>query len=111
QGKIDTEDRNVAGNLDPNAQAMFDKGIGAAGLFVQMNLQKDLFESFGSEWAIYLNPAASGNGPLGLTIVNRLAKPQEADRALNKIELVSDNMINGQLMAQKMHVGFETTKD
>ncbi len=108
--KFMAEVRSVAGNIDPQAQAMFDKGIGAAGLFVQMNLQKDFFEALGSEWAIYMNPAATGNGPFGLTVVNRLAKPLEADRALGKIELVADNMINAQLQQQKMTIGFNTTK-
>ena len=67
-------------------------------------------ESLGHEWAIYMNPAATGNGPFGLTVINRLAKPQDAERALGKIELVADNMINAQLQQQKMNVGFDTTK-
>jgi len=108
--KFVAEVRSVAGNIDPQAQGMFDKGLGAAGLFLQMNLQKDFFESLGHEWAIYMNPAATGNGPFGVTIINRLAKPQEAERAMGKVELVADNMINAQLQQQKINIGFDTTK-
>ena len=83
--KFISEVRTVVGNIDPNAQGMLDKGLGAAGLFLQMNLQKDFFEALGHEWAVYTNPAATGNGPFGITILNRLAKPQEAERAMGKI--------------------------
>ncbi|HEV8377253.1 MAG TPA: hypothetical protein VGP99_00260, partial [Tepidisphaeraceae bacterium] len=34
--KVISEVRTVIGNIDANAQAMFDKGLGAAGLFLQM---------------------------------------------------------------------------
>ncbi len=108
--KVIAEVRTVIGNIDPNMQGMFDKGMGAAGLFLQMNLQKDFFESLGHEWAVYLNPAATGSGPFGVTLVNRLAKPQEAERAFGKIEMVADNMINAQLQQQKINIGFDTTK-
>jgi prepilin-type processing-associated H-X9-DG protein len=108
--KVIAEVRTFMGNIDPNVQGMFDKGVGAAGLFLGMNIQKDFFESLGHEWALYTNPAATGNGPLGLTAINRLAKPQDAERAMGKIEMVADNMINAQLQQQKLNVGFDTTK-
>ena len=43
-------------------------------------------------------------------MINRLAKPQEAERALGKVELVADNMVNAQLQQQKINIGFDTTK-
>jgi prepilin-type processing-associated H-X9-DG protein len=43
-------------------------------------------------------------------MINRLAKPQDAERALGKVEMVADNLINAKLQEQKLNIGFDTTK-
>ena len=42
--------------------------------------------------------------------MNRLSKPEDAQRALGKLELFIDNTVNGLLMQQKMRLSFEQTK-
>src|SRR5262249_30696591 len=108
--KLVTEARTAAGKIEPQAQAMMDKGLGGAQMMLGVNLQKDFFESLGDQWAAYVDPTTGGRGPLGVTVVNRLAKPAEAQRCFAKLELAAYNLINGQLQHEGIQIGFETVK-
>jgi prepilin-type processing-associated H-X9-DG protein len=108
--KLVSEIRTAAGKIDPNAQKGIDQALGAAQMALMMNVQTEFLETLGDEWAVYNDPTTMGNGFLGLTGLNRLNKPAEAQKALGKLELFVDNAINGQLARQRMHVGFEQTK-
>ena len=109
-GKFASELRTAAGKVDPQAQQGFDMAMGVAQMALVMNVQKDLFEPLGDQWALYSDPGSAGRGFVGVTLVNRLNKPDEAQRALGKLELFIDNTVNGQLARQKMRVSFEQTK-
>jgi hypothetical protein len=102
-----SEARESAGKIDLGLQRMFDMGLGAAQMALAMNVQKEFLETIGSEWGCYLDPASSGNGFLGLTVINRLAKPADAQKAFEKVEMFADNMINAQLAQQRMAVNFQ----
>lgn len=107
-GRLFSEIRTAAGKINPQFQQAFDQGMGIAQMGLGFNLQKDLFESLGDEWAYYLDPQSSGQGLLGITIVNHLAKADDANRALKKLELAMDNAINGQIPPQeKVRINFE----
>jgi hypothetical protein len=108
-GRFFNEIRDAAGKVNPQAQQQLDQVMGMAQMALAINLQKDLFESLGAEWAFYLDPDSGGRGLLGATIVNHLAKPDDANRALKKLELALDNGINGQIPPQeKVRINFET---
>ena len=102
-----TETRTAAVKVDPQAGKMFDQGMGAAQMMLAMNPQRDLFEPLGPEWAFYLDQNIGGNGLLGFTLINKLRKPAEAERALTKLEFTLHNLINGQLQREGMTVNFE----
>ncbi len=108
--KLVVEIRNAVGKIDPQAQVMFDKGLGGARMFLAMDVQRDLLQTFGDEWGMYMDPSASGSGWLGMTVVNRLARPADANKALEKLSMVADNMANMQLARQKMRVTFGQTR-
>lgn len=108
--KLVTEIRTAVGNVDPDAQRVFDQGLGVAQLALAMNVQKDLLEPLGDQWALYVDPELAGNGLLGFTLVNKLNKPTEANRALTKLEFFADNMLNAHLRHSKMRISFEQTK-
>lgn len=101
------EARESTGKIDLGLQRMFDMGLGAAQMALAMNVQKEFLETIGSEWGLYVDPASSGNGFLGITLINRLAKPAEAQKAIDKLEMFADNMINAQLAQQRMAVNFQ----
>lgn len=105
--KLLTEVRTAAGKVDPQAQRFFDMGLSAAQAATMVNLQTGLFEALGDEWAVYNNPENTGRGLLGIALLNRLRKPQDAQRSLSRLELFLDNTINGQLAQQRMQVRFD----
>jgi prepilin-type processing-associated H-X9-DG protein len=89
---------------------MLDQGIGMANDLLTVNLEKDLFQALGSEWAVYLDPTIAGNGPLGVTVVNRLARPEGMEQTLGKVQLVLENQINDALQREKMRLTFGQTR-
>ncbi len=109
-GKFGAELRNAAGKIDPQVLQGFDMAMGVAQMALVMNIQKDLFEPLGDQWALYCDPTSAGRGFVGLTLVNRLNKPDDAQRALGKLELFIDNTVNGFLARRKMRLSFEQTK-
>lgn len=109
-GRLVEEVRTAAGKVDPQAQTAVDQVLGLAKIMLAVDIQKDLFESLGSQWAIYVDPDSAGQGMAGIVVVNRLAKPAEAERALGRLEVSLDNLINAQLRRQKMEVSFEQVK-
>ncbi|MGE5607953.1 MAG: hypothetical protein ACM359_01755 [Bacillota bacterium] len=102
--------RTAAGKVDPQAQTVFDQVMGVAQLTLTMNIQKDLFEPLGDQWALYHDPAATGAGPLGITLINRLERPEDAQRAFTKLDLFIDNMANARLARQKLRLNFEAPR-
>lgn len=108
--RLITEVRAAAARISPEAAKVVDQVLGAGQLFLAMNIQRDLAEPLGSQWAFYSDTAVAGRGPLGLVFLNRLNKPVEANRALVKLEITADNLINAQLVRQKMRIGFEQTR-
>jgi prepilin-type processing-associated H-X9-DG protein len=102
-----TEARAAAAKIDPQAPRMFDQGMGAAQMMLAMNPQRDLFEPLGPEWAFYLDQNIGGNGLIGFTIINRLRKPAEAERALTRLEFTISNLVNGQIGREGMTLNVE----
>ena len=105
-----TEARAAAVKVDPQAGKMFDQGMGAAQMMLAMNPQRDLFEPLGPEWAFYLDQNIGGNGLIGFTLVNRLRKPAEAERALTRLEFTISNLVNGQIGREGMTLNIEQTE-
>jgi prepilin-type processing-associated H-X9-DG protein len=114
-GKFDpsrflNEIRSLIGEVDPDARGMFDKGMGAAQLMLGRNLQRDILEPLGEDWAIYLSPKVAGNGISGLVVVNRLDDAKRAEQGLVSLSLFINNMIAGQLRGEEMTLAMKNTK-
>jgi prepilin-type processing-associated H-X9-DG protein len=103
--------REAGANFDPNFPRMFDQGVGAAQAATMVNPMQ-LFESFGDEWAIFVDPNTVGIGPLGLTAVNRLRDPAVAEQNLKKLHTALDNVINSNLPRENppIRINFATSK-
>ena len=109
-GRLLTEARNVAGAVDPQAQQMFDQGLGAAKMFLGKDLQADILDPLGEEWAMYLSPDVAGNGITGLVVVNKLDDPKKAEQGLVALSLCINNVIAGQMRQEKLTLSFKNTK-
>jgi hypothetical protein len=110
-GAFVTEVRNAAGKVDPQAQQMMDQALGAGGMAVGIpQLRKDLFEALGTEWAFYLDPSVLGNGPLGITVVNKPRNAAAVEKSLGALERAADGQANFALQRDKMRITFDTMK-
>ena len=76
--------RAIATQADPKSAAGFDAGLAKANKELGCDLRKDLLETFDREWSYYYQPRDSD--PSGLVLINRLAKPVEAESSLNLLE-------------------------
>jgi prepilin-type processing-associated H-X9-DG protein len=74
--------RTSAGQIDPAAIRVFDQVMGAIQLAIAKNPMTDILEPLGADWGIYCSPSASGNGLLGLVVVNHLDDPAKAEASL-----------------------------
>jgi hypothetical protein len=74
--------KKVAGEVDPEFPRFVDMALGGAQLALAKNLQTDILEPLGSDWAMYCSPTVAGNGIVGLAIVNKLDDPAKAQASL-----------------------------
>lgn len=74
--------KKVAGEIDPEYPKFVDMALGGAQLALAKNLQTDVLEPLGSDWAIYCSPTVAGNGVGGIAVVNKLDDPAKAQASL-----------------------------
>ncbi len=109
-GKLFAQIRNIVGQLDPGDLRDFDKALAEVQQATGVNIQTDLLESLGDQWALYSDPASAGNGILGFVAVNRLAKPAETQQAIAKLTKWVSDMANQAMRRDKMALMFDTAK-
>jgi prepilin-type processing-associated H-X9-DG protein len=91
--RIITQVKKVLGEIDPQLPGFVDKGLGGVQLALAKNLQTDILEPLGSDWAAYCSPTVAGNGILGMTIVNKLDDPAKAQASLPTASVNLSNWI------------------
>jgi prepilin-type processing-associated H-X9-DG protein len=89
-----TDLRTSAGQVDPQAMRVFDQVMGAIQLAIAKNPMSDILEPLGADWGIYCSPSASGNGLLGLVVVNHLDDPAKAEASLPTAWINLSNWVN-----------------
>jgi prepilin-type processing-associated H-X9-DG protein len=77
-----TEVRSVLGKIDATLPPKFDQGLGAAQMAIGRNLQTDILEPLGEDWAIYTASDVAGGGLMGMVVVNKLDDPKKAATGL-----------------------------
>lgn len=106
-GRLLAEVRSGLGKVDPNLQAAFDGGMAQVNGALGMDLQKDLLEALGDEWAFYIDPNNTGNSVLGMVVINRLAKPEAAQNALLQLQKTIQTLAAPALAHDKMQLRFD----
>ncbi|MGB7158599.1 MAG: DUF3352 domain-containing protein [Tepidisphaeraceae bacterium] len=106
------EVRAAVKGIDAKAAQDLEKGLSAGSMMLGANVEKDLIDPLGSQWAMYCAPTVGGNGLLGLTLVNRLDDPAKAERTLGQLEVLTNNLIAMQMRKQKdaPRIAFRQTK-
>ena len=102
--------RALVGDLDPDAQKMLDQGLGAAAAMTAVNIQTQLLEPLGDEWAIFTDPNIGGSSLMGFVLVNRLDDAKTAETALDKLGLAIGNILTAQAQNDGMVIAMRQTK-
>jgi len=93
----------------PDVNAQVQQGIAQANQMLGLDIQKDFFGAFGTQWVYYCDPTAMGNGPLGMTIVNRPKDAQQLQASMEKIEGFANAILQQQLRQAHVTVAFRQT--
>jgi hypothetical protein len=102
--------RDATKKIDPQASQQLDQVMEQFFQAVGLDVQADILDTLGDEWAVYSDPSVGGNGLLGLTVVNRLKNPAKAEKALGQLEQVFNAAMKQQTARDKVTVAFGTSK-
>jgi prepilin-type processing-associated H-X9-DG protein len=102
--------REMVKKVDANASNEFEAGLDQVKQAIGMDLQADILDTLGGEWAMYSDPAVGGSGILGLTLVNQLNDAAKAERALAQLEQLVNGMIKEETGGGPVTVAFNTTR-
>lgn len=83
--------------FSPGGGDQFDGFVQQGGAFVGVDLQKDIIDALGSEWAAYSDPTVGGYGGLGGVLVNRAQQPELLEGALARLEQFANATVGGVL--------------
>src|SRR5439155_26257391 len=101
-----------AAKIDPQAGQAVEGGLARVRDMIGLDLQTDLFDLFGDEWALYDDPMTAGNGLLGFALVNRTRNPAKLEASLTKLEDMINSLIRanvGKDQQPQMVIEFKRT--
>jgi prepilin-type processing-associated H-X9-DG protein len=75
-----------------------------------VNLQTQVFEPLGEEWAFFTDPNIGGNSITGFVLVNRLDDAKTVETALDKLGLAIGNIATAQAQGDGMVFAMRQTK-
>ncbi|MCI0652081.1 MAG: hypothetical protein L0Z55_09370, partial [Planctomycetes bacterium] len=67
--------RAFAGRIDAGLSLQIDQFLAGVEQQLGFQIERDFLSAFGSEWALYCDPASGSSGILGMTLVNRPRNP------------------------------------
>jgi prepilin-type processing-associated H-X9-DG protein len=101
--------RNGAAQLDPQTGQAVEGALAQVHDMIGLDLQKDLFDLFGDEWALYMDPMTAGNGMLGFVVVNKARDPAKLEASLTKLEDMGNGILQQVMGREKMTIQFKRT--
>ncbi len=107
--KLVEQIRQIAGAVDPEAQQKIDQGLGGLSMMIGKNVQRDILEPLGDQWAFYMSPTVGGSSLAGLVVINQLDDANKAQQGLNALWTFGNNMAAAQMKNQEMKIqGYRT---
>jgi prepilin-type processing-associated H-X9-DG protein len=77
--------RSTAGQIDPNSPANIDRGLDRFRTMTGLDLQADVLEPLGEQWAIYNDPTVGGSYTFSLVLLNKLDDAAKAEASLAQL--------------------------
>lgn len=91
--RVLVEIRNAIQKVEPRARQQMDQVLADISRKLGVDIEKDLINGLGSEWASYVSPTVGGNNVLGLVTINHLKDPAKAEKALAKLADIGNQML------------------
>jgi prepilin-type processing-associated H-X9-DG protein len=102
--------REMVKKIDAEASGEFEQGLDQVKQAIGMDLQSDILDTLGDEWAVYSDPTVGGTGVLGTTLVNHLKDSAKADKAFSQLEQLLNGMMKEGMAGEPVTVSFNTSK-
>ena len=101
--------RSTAGKVDPTAPAEIDKALDRFRTMTGLDLQKDVLEPLGDQWAFYSSPQVAGTFSLATCVVNKLRDPAKAESSLQQLSRAATNAMAGAAGPGGFNLAFRDT--
>jgi prepilin-type processing-associated H-X9-DG protein len=85
--------KGITAEIDPQVGQQIDAVLAQVHDSIGVDLQKDVFDQFGDEWAAYQDPMTAGSGVLGYAVVNRVKDAKKLEASLTKLEDVINQIV------------------
>jgi prepilin-type processing-associated H-X9-DG protein len=95
--------RATVASVDANAGQQFEGGLAQVKQMLGLDVQTDLLDVLGDEWAIYIDPPSTGSGMLGFVLVNRARDAAKLEASLTRLEDLANALIK-QNMEENMTI-------
>ncbi len=92
-----TQTKGAGEKLDPDFAMKFGMVMGMADGMLGMDVEADLIEPLGSEWAYFVSPDVGGAGLLGMTLINRLDDAAKTEAALARFATGFNDAVRQQM--------------
>jgi prepilin-type processing-associated H-X9-DG protein len=109
--KLLADIRATAAKLDPAAPGKIEQGLDRFRTMTGVDLQKDVLEPLGPQWAAYADPGVAGNYSIAFVLLNKLDDPAKAERSLSQLSLSLSNFLSGTVASNGMMLVFREIQD
>lgn len=101
--------RRMVAQVDPREARDFEAVLAEISRALKADLDKDILQALGEQWAYYLSPDVGTGGLMSLMLVNRLRNPAQAEQMLVKLEAVVNQIIAMETHG-RLQIAFQPTK-
>ena len=102
--------RSAVAQINPQAGQEVDAAFKQVKEMIGVDVQADLLDVLGDEWAAYVDPTAAGQGLLGFALVNRAKGATKLEASLTKLEGVANELLRQNFAREGMTLEFKQTK-
>ncbi len=93
--RVMAEVRKGVAAVDARSGDEMEQGLAKINDFLEMDIERDLLEPMGDQWAVYASPNVGGDGLLGMCMVNKLDDPAKVDQALWQLSQKANEAMKG----------------
>ena len=97
--KLLNDVRAAAGKIDPKSTKDIDEGLDRFRTMTGLDLQKDVLEPLGDQWACFSGPTVAGTFSFTTVLVNKLDDPAKAETSLAQLARSATTLASGAIAA------------